>query len=341
MRRSDRRWDNPDPRALALAILVLLMVVGAAAVVPVWHAYAAVPDAALTDDRMRVLKPLAGRFRAAPPDLLLLGGSQVRELFPESAFMARELARDCGVAPTIINGATSGQLPSVQIAVLSRWGVSPKVTIVGFSPWRFFRPRPARAAHIRGELPLEMSPDFTGDAPGSPRRLLARALTVPIIASHLLETIVTYQPPPAPGNPFQAAQHRYTGVPWDRSRRIADALWEVRLASRTSDADIETNVRELETLAGVISSRGGAVVFLMVPSSPDTAVAYEPLAARVKSLTGRLSRSAPVFSAQSVLAPEAADFHDAVHLQEGGRKRLWPALRASLVADARVCGPTQ
>lgn len=299
--------DAADVRSFLLALVLLTVCIGLLAFAPGWRLYALAPERALGQDRIRVMHRLATDFAARPPDVLVVGGSQMRELLPVDAYIERTLGDACGRPVGVFNAASSSQPLDASIDLVEHFAAErPELVLFAVNPSRLYHGEPDAGAL----LPLPTTPAWP--------RFEALWADLGSLRDGSLRI------PRTPLGPHLGAQHHYRGMPWDAARKRADAVQEVALAQSAGETVRARNVERL-----LDTDYGGAVLFVIPPHSPEADAPYRDYADAMARSLARLSDRGDILDLRG--APlTSADFHDAVHLRQSGRERIWPALLSAL-----------
>lgn len=336
------RWLGVTNRTSALAFLgavvLCALLLAAFSVAPVWRAYGWLPQTALRSDRVRLVNALATRWSARSPDVLFIGGSQIREAMPGEDFIAADLSAACGGPITVFNAASSAQLPESSWAIIEqlRDGIPPLV-VIGVNLWRdatdpLDAPRLARAL-----LPL---PQPAGQYADEVTLRLSRSQRLKndlgIVFSDALATLRAPAPGPA-SDSFDGPQHLYHGDSWPAEHKAIDGHYQALVAHQTPAAVLRRNAASYAALARMIAARGGRTAFLLTPESPEFAAQFRPLGPRVTAALDELANVGVLLDLRATGQLAGADFHDSVHLRADGRRRLWPELRRAILAHLPGC----
>ncbi len=305
-------------------ILVLALVLG-----PVWRLYAWIPDSALRTDRLRITHQLASRWARTTPDLLLLGGSQLREALPADNFLAEQLTAACHRDVQVLNAASSSQLIETSRDI-GDWFVdeSPGLVILSVNLWRAADESTSAQTRARALFSLPHSERVLAEpddgALGFADLARARLGVTFMDAANALGIGVSDARPDE--GPFLGAQHQYRMVAADPQRQMFEAHYQSLMADRLSDARWTAELEQYRALALHLMSRGSRVAYFIAPESPR----IRPLLARHEDAVTAALRSLPGASPTTLLdlrhAAETSesDFADITHLLESGRHAIWP-----------------
>lgn len=335
-------WILIDTRGKAVSFLLASGLVGVLALLTsggeVWRLYGHLGNGALRSDRIRVLHDIAAVWEKAPPDVLLLGGSQLRELMPEDAFVSATLSADCGRTIRVFNAATSSQLLESSWALADLLQRPGQLVIVNLNIWRVIETQNFdRLPRTLMPLPVadSMPPGFV-QAPLSPfserRNRLGILFTDAVTASGLRGASFERL------GPFATTQHAYRDLPQSADQKMFDARFQAARLGPLAERGIERNASGFAALARQLSSEGRKVAFLLTPSSPEVRENLERLREPANRATAMLSDAAPLLDLREVRSLDDADFADNLHLTTQGRMRLWPELRSFLHSRVPGCG---
>ena len=325
---------------LAVAIVVSLGALMCAA--PIWRLYAWLPSEALRSDRLRITHALATTWHQNVPDVLLLGGSQIREIMPDDDFASAELSVACGRTVRVLNAASSAQLPESAWAILDHFAQRPPpFIVVGSNLWR--RSYDPANTHKLARLlyllprPTTMPPD----AGALPLSLVARgkAQIGILFADALAASGFGRKVGRQGNNPFAGRQHQYSGDAWTPERKSMDARYQVMVAHEVSVEALRANVRAHLALAEAVAARGSRIGFLLTPYSPETDQAFREIEHTTSEAYAALSQASALLDLRQGLGLQTTDFYDTVHLLSSGRRKLWPSLKMYLLSGLRGCGP--
>jgi hypothetical protein len=343
--RSDvAQWLGVTDTTRASGFLIALGLVAAIAVLlcvaPVWRLYALVPASSLLSDRLRISHALATHWREEAPDVLLLGGSQVREIVPDDAFVSARLSAVCGRSIRFFNAASSAQLLETSWSIADHFAQRPPaLLVIGTNFWRETRD-PADAGELgRSLFPLP-APRTMGDAAGALRLSpVARSKTrLGILAADGLTALGLGSAYSAPtGDAFQAPQHQYRNSGWTAERKVIDARFQILAAREIPAAVFDGNVAAYRAFAAARAAEGSRTTFLLTPYSPEADPILHEWEPRISAAVDSLERAGTVLDLRaSDLLSE--DLYDTVHLVSSGRHKLWPRVEAALAARLPGCG---
>ncbi len=333
---------NVDWRARAFIAGMLPAVLFAALLAwgPVWRAYSLLPPQSLRSDRLRITHDIAGVWRDAVPDVLILGGSQVREAMPDASLLSGDLTTACRRPIRVFVAASSSQLLETSWAIADRFETrAPALVMIGPNLLRDVSDRAfvERLGRSRFLIP---------EAASMPRAAAWRPQTaVESLQGHLgivfadLVTVAGLRENSSRASPdaFDSNQHNYQLPVLDRHRKLIDARYAELIAYRLSDRALGTNLDAYSAFAGQIRARKGRAVFLLTPTSPESRDVYDRVDRRFGGAAVTLARAGDVLDLRAAVPLEAGDFYDTVHLVRSGRQKLWPALRAALAQRLPGC----
>jgi hypothetical protein len=337
-------WLGVDRPVRAAAFLIAALVVAALALAvaagPTWRLYAYLPPSALRSDRLRITHDLATRWQRETPDVVLLGGSQVREIVPDQEFMARELSVACGRPVRVLNAASSAQLLESSWSIADRFAErEPQpLFVIGPNLWRVTDVPNGAAKLGRALFLLPRAPSLQRAGVEVPLSLPERGqVRAGIAVMDLLTAAGFGGHSPSAGDPFQASQHQYRAPAWSAERKLIDARFQVLESADLPASTVSANVAAYSEFARTLRSRGGSVAFLLTPYAPE---ARRPLAAWEGELAPAVRSLADIAAVLDLRAMplESADFYDTVHLMRDGRSKLWPTMQRFLVTHLSGCG---
>jgi hypothetical protein len=340
------RWlgvtARPNAVALLLALALLALATLFLAVGPIWRVYGWLPLSSLNSDRLRVTHALATHWQARLPDLMFVGGSQIREALPTEDFMEQSLSRACGRPVTVFNATSSAQPPESSWALVEMLGPrAPSLVVTGVNLWRDDRNHASARRLARALLPLgapeHLSVDMGALDLGTGERLQNRLGLLFADARQ----VVSSAPIPRTGGPFDGSHNQYAPPGTTAEERIIDDRYVLLVASQTPDALVAFNVAFYRHFGEFAGKRGGRLLYLLPPIPPQSATVLAQLKARTSLALATLERSGELLDLRSISHMVAADFHDSVHMLRGGRERIWPTLQRSLIARLPDCGTAE
>lgn len=329
---------NGRTRAIGLLIALLLIaaLTTACMLTPAWRLYALLPPERLSSDRLRVTQQLAARWRDDPPDVLFIGGSQIRESLPDEQFMTRYLSQACGRPVRVFNATSSAQPPESSWRVLEVLEPrAPPLVVSGVNLSRVSGGHANTQRLARALLPI-----------GAPKRLAADHGALDIGMGARLKNAMgiafadTVQAirfaAPRVDDPFQGAHNQYRKPVWSEDRKRIELEYTLLVGSQTDDTVLDANVGFYRELATFARERGGHPVFLLPPAMSGGA-RHAALDARLQARLDLLDASDEVIDLRAVTTLAGDDFFDPVHLVAEGRRKLWPLLAAALLPRIPGC----
>lgn len=339
----DWLWLSNSMRARAfIAGMLPVLAIGVfLAAGPVWRAYAWIPESALNSDRLRITHDLASTWLNEVPEVLILGGSQAREIFPDAQWMSRELSRACRRQIRVLAAASSSQPLETTWAIADHFSTrAPELTVLAPNLMRDrFDPAVAsRLARSRFAIAQPITPEGPSSRQ-SPVGLESLKVQLGIVfADAITATGLHSRPQHRATDPFDSRQHTYVLPALGERRKLVEARFaEMRLA-RLSDATLQANVEAYRLLTSRIRRRGGQVLLLSTPVSPVTADVWGRADQRLAAAHAHLVAADVELDLRASSGLEDKDFFDDVHLLRSGRVKLWPVLRRSLLENLR-CEP--
>jgi hypothetical protein len=336
-----RRWLSIDTRAraisflcaCALACLVTLLASGGAT----WRLYALLPESVLNSDRLRVTRALAVSWQSAPPDVLMLGGSQLRELVPDDSFVGAALSADCGRLIRVFNAATSSQPLESSWALADLLRRPGQLVIINLNIWRVVEPGKMKR-FPRTLLPLPNAASMPAGVEQSPMAEYARrqhrlgilfedAVTAMGLRGERLEHL----------GPFTSAQHVYRDLLQPAELKLTDARFQAERLRPIAATGIERNATGFDELARHLQAHGTRVAFLLAPVSPEVRQSLDAFREPVDRATAMLRETATMLDLRYAPGLSSVDFGDTLHLTTRGRQLMWPELRAFLRAQLADC----
>jgi len=301
-----------------------------------WRLYGHLGDKALRSDRIRVLHDIAAVWRQAPPDVLMLGGSQLRELMPEDEFIGASLSVDCGRPIRVFNAATSSQPLESGWAIAEMLRRPGQLVIVNLNIWRVVGEQKLER-FPRNLLPLP-SPDTmpSGIEQVSLSAFAQRGNRLGILFSDAVAAIGLRGEQLERLGPFMSTRHSYRGPPRPAYLKMLDARFQAERLRPVAEHGIERSASGFVTLARQLSSEHRAVAFLLTPSSQEVRQNLEPFRAPANRAIAMLSDAAPLLDLRDAPLAEE-DFADTAHLTDQGRLQLWPELRSFLRSRMPDC----
>ncbi len=308
---------------------------------PVWRLYAWIPDSALRTDRLRITHDLASKWQDATPDVLVLGGSQLREALPVDEFIAKSLSTACHRDLQVLNAASSSQLIETSRAI-GDWfvGDTPELVVLSVNVWRAADEFTSPQSRARAAFSLQGSERLPADQRDGSIDLatLSRArlgITFMDAANALGIGVPNARPT---DGPFLGAQHQYRTVAGDPQRQIFDAHYQSLLADQLPASALANELQEYRALALHLMSRGSRVAYFIAPESPRIRPLLAPHEDAVVAALNSLPGASPLTLLDLRHANETSesDFADFTHLLESGRHAIWPRVLDWLV-DLQGC----
>jgi hypothetical protein len=323
---------------LLLSLLLLAALLVSLTLAPWWRLYGMVPADRLSSDRLRVTQALATRWRLRAPDILFVGGSQVRESLPEQEFMAQTLSRACGRAITVFIATSSAQPPESSWALLENLGPgAPALVVSGLNLTRAPLTKADASRLARALLPLARPnhPEaWRGTLDLGPGARLQNQLGVLFTdAAQALRFTASYR-----RDPFYGPHNQYMPPVWSEDRKLIEQEYTWLVGMQTADQALRVNTDFYRSFAGMIRARGGKPVFLLPPAMPG-GPHPAALETRLQPWLESLSSAGEVLDLRYVGDLNRGDFFDSVHLVQTGRRKLWPLLEEALRARIPGCAP--
>jgi len=308
--------------------------------VPFW-AYASLSPQHLRTDRIRVMHEVAALRLGRRPNLLLLGGSQIREAFPEDGFVAGRLNQLCARHFNVANLATTSQRPQSVSGLLRVLKLSPdSVVLIGVNPWRAVDGSLVDRFDPRVALPTDLDPVGETARAAFVRQADAMARRALILMSDMLAALGPVAAPVLPRHgPFESPQHQYRGgVATVAELQLDRTVLAVRASMAPKSAWKDATTIYLD-VAEAVQRTGARTIFLIVPEpnvAPDSQRGDLP---EVEAFVSALSHApaAHLIDARRLM-PDPSAFHDSAHFNTFGRKAAWPSLERLLVS-AVECAP--
>jgi hypothetical protein len=336
-----RGWLRIDTRSRAITFLCACSLAGLIVLLAsggqTWRLYGMLPERALNSDRLRIVHEIAARWEAAPPDILMLGGSQLRELMPEDEYIATALSSQCGRSISVFNAATSSQPLESSWAMADLMRRPGQLVVINLSIWRVLKGQKIERL-ARTLLPIPNSRNMPAGVeqvqmPWEQARrsrlgiLFADAVTSTGLRGARIER----------AGPFASYQHSYRDVPQPAELKSIEARFQAARLRPIADREVERNVRGFIALAQHLRADKGDVVFLLTPASAevvDEFIEFRELETRASML---LREAAPLLDLSDGSSLASTDFADTLHLTTHGRTQLWPALNAYLLSHLPDC----
>jgi hypothetical protein len=329
--------SRPNAIAFLVALTLFISLLVLIAVGPVWRLYGWLGNDTLGSDSLRVTHSLATRWLYRPPDVIFVGGSQIRESLPTEEFMDRALSRACGRPVEVFNAASSAQPLESSWSLVERLGPrAPALVVAGVNVFRNVRADGGSRHLARMLLPLG-APEHMSVEMGAldltvPERLQSRMATLFIDARRAILTSEKRRF----DSPFDGAHNQYAPPGISSERRLLDSVYAAHVASQLSDAQIAFNVSVYLHFGEFVRARGGRMIFLLPPVPNSTATVAE-LESRTLRALAPLTDANEVLSLRSHTSEVDEDFFDSVHMLRTGREKFWPELEQALIARLPQC----
>ena len=294
------------------------------------------PDAAYVGFR------IAKAYGRAPPDVLLLGGSSLRETTPDRRDADSWLSVRCGRSVRVFNAATSSQHPSDGWAIADAIGGAPRVVVIGLSYHRLMRagaddtydPNAQTVALPRSPVALRQSL-VRGDLRGGLFDFFAQFERAEWAISALRDEAAGRG---ETGNPVRDNDDRDVSladpIAAEAKRYMADQMYVL------AGDDLKRSSAEMTEywlgFAREMRRRGSRPLFVMTPYSEEAGALAREYSPSTTAALARLARENPVLDLRNHPHLGAADFTDPAHLSDAGRRRAWPIL-GEAIAEAYGC----
>jgi len=337
-------WLGVENATRAAGCLIAAAIVAAVAVcicaAPIWRLYAWLPAESLRSDRLRITHALATRWLHDVPDIILVGGSQVREIVPDDEFASAQLSAACGRPVRFLNAASSAQLMETSWAIVDHFAARPPaLVVIGTNLWRVTDDATSRGELARSLFLLPRAHTMPADARALPMSLMAREKARLGIASADVLTALGFGSDRAfvRADAFQARQHQYLGPGWTPERKTIDIRFQILESREVPDSALQANVESYREFAASLAARGSRTSFLVTPYSPEAGEPLREWESRLSAALESLSRAGAVLDLRNAPDLVTADFFDTVHLVSSGRRKLWPTIKADLLSQLPGC----
>ncbi len=334
-------WLGVDDRTRAIALPIAIFIVAACAAwltgAPVWRLYAYVPQEGLRSDRLRISHALATDWLRDPPDVLVLGGSQMREMMPADEFVSAQLSSACGRPIRVLNAASSSQLLETSWSIVDHFSEAPPAfVLLGTNPWRA-RTDPERT---RG-AELFLLPTVHTPPPEVAAMTLSVGARARVRLAIMFADVVTAfgfreQAPLPVDGPFEARQHQYRLPVWTSEYKTIDARYQKRLTD-DEGTSLRNNLTGYLAFAHALALRGTRTAFVAPPASPETVAAFHGRFDEAARGYVALATAGDLLDLRDSPPLASEDFWDGIHLVGSGRHKLWPVLERYLIANALGC----
>lgn len=288
---------------------------------------------------------IARVYARTPPDVLILGGSSMREATLHRRDADAWLSARCSRSIQIFNAATSSQDPLDSWAITDAISGAPRVVVVGLSYRRLMRedladiydpnaqtvalPSSTTAglkSLTRGDLRAGVF-DFFNQFERAQRSISALRGEVTGSGGAGGAALDNDDRSYSPASPMSAQERRY----------MADEMYVLADDDLLRTADAMTDF--WLSFARELGRRGSTTLFVMTPYGPEAESLAREYAAPIDKALGRLARENPVLDLRTNPGLTAEAFTDPTHLSLVGRATLWPAL-GDAVARAYGCPPS-
>lgn len=336
-----RSWLRIDTRARAITFLLACALAALATLLAsgssLLRLYGWLPDGALNSDRLRVMHDIARTWEQTPPDVLLLGGSQLRELMPDDPFISAALAADCGRPIRVFNAATSAQPLESSWAVADLLRRPGQLVVINLNISRVIESGTTKF-FPRALLPLESAASMPAGIEQVPLSEFARRRNqLGILFTDAITALGLHGGRFENLGPFTSSQHLYRGTPRSRELKLIDAGFEAEHLRPLAAEGIGRNAAAFAVLARHRQADHTRVAFLLAPTSPEMRESLEEFSDPVNRATATLHAVAPLLDLRQSDALSPEDFADSLHLTARGRQLMWPALRAFLRSQLPDC----
>jgi hypothetical protein len=289
-------------------------------------------------DAVYVSRKVVREYRHETPDVVVLGGSSMRDAVPPQHIAAVELSKACGESTGIFNAATSAQHPTDGWAILDAMhGPAPRLVVIGLTYGRLSAPRnrdPYDFSKQVVELPRSPSAFWIGVGRADVRENIFDFFPQ---LRRLNWTFAELRKPPMSGR-FRHFDDRtdLTSKQFSPSQKDYVVQKYHALEAENLQATAPAMTEYWTEFANAMQARGSKVLFVWTPISPEFAPFSKKLAPTMAAAFAQLSAVAPVFDMQRVTSLPTDDFRDPLHLNVAGRKKTWGVI-ARYLADHGAC----
>ena len=333
--------DSPKrARAFLVATVVVFMTAVALGYAPLWRVYAWMPIERASSSRLHVTRELATTWRSTSPDILILGGSQARELFPEDSLVSSELSTECGRPIRVFNAATSSQLLETSWALVDHFrGMTPPLIVVTPNVLRARHGgnNPERSARSLLLLPTPSTMPRSADTLQLSSLVRWRANIGISFIDALAATGLRQPQSPPYIDAFDGTQHGYRAPGWDEGRKAIESKLQIMLLRELPQSTVTRNIEDFLTLSSTINEGRAQTIFLLSPYSPEANSYLREAEHFLDQARLSFGSAGTVLDLSHEEKLTSADFYDNVHLLSSGRRKLWPQLRQRLLARLEGC----
>lgn len=302
-------------------------------------------------DRAYVGQKVYQTFALQSPDVLILGGSSMREMIPAPDLKSGGWQALCAGQARLLNAATSSQHPSDGYAIVDALPSREMLVVVGLNSRRLTVDKRSDPFDLSGQ---------TVELPRSAQA--ARAALhhgrFDVGAFDFFDQIRRVQWSlqslylSTRGTSFAGSGAVGPGQPRDDRSAYPDAPLSPEEKQLIADKLLLTSLHYEKTaprpateywldFGRYIRASGGNVLFVRTPRSPEAQAYDRTTASLSEAALLKIGQEFPVLD--FVKLPSAAglgavDFHDPVHVSHAGRDRLWPTLARSIAAT-KACPP--
>jgi hypothetical protein len=315
------RWAATRGMLLAIVLNAVLFLTVSPAMLVLRH----IDIGVYPPDPAYVSRKVVREYRHETPDIIILGGSSMRDAVPPQQLAAAELSKYCGETTGIFNAATSSQHPVDGWAILDAMhGPPPRLVVVGLTYGRLSASR-SRDPHDFSKQVVELP-----RSPSAFWRSVGRA--------DVRDNIFDFFPQ------LRRLNWTFTEVrkssSTKRSRHFDDRMgvsigqfspsdktYLVQKYSALEAENLPSMAPEMTEywidFARTMKARGSKTLFVWTPISPEFEPFSKKLAPTIQTAFARLSAAAPVLDLQRAAPMPTDDFRDPLHLNVAGRTKAW------------------
>jgi hypothetical protein len=277
-------------------------------------------------------------------EVLLLGGSSVREFFPGDESVSKVFSRNCGLPVLAFNAGTSNQSLADTAAIVDavlQENARPKILLVGLTKYRLSHPWRNWNQVLEGQrLTLPVSETLLlqfGLLDAWRWRLRDKFEQIARLAPF-------YERAERRANSVIGqveSRHYYDRAPMSIKQKLEQTAISHTLRNASFVKYAEQNARRFADAFAPFSEMGMEVVFLFTPQSPVSRAVDINNEIIHAAVARQLEQTGVVVDLRNGSQLTEDMFYDEQHLRPAGREHLWDLSVFPLKLMQRICGIEQ
>jgi hypothetical protein len=352
-----RRWswliiETPSRAAGFLTIVAIAAVIWLRFELgPTWNLFAAGAQDVRIDNQL-LLWTLANALSGADDELVVvIGGSTIRELTADDAFVSRDLASRCKRDIRLVNLSSSSQSFAESWDILALLpNHHGRLILVGINPYRIGFDDSDVESDLSNSptgIPASFSlwwtvARYTGHVGSFERTIGSIARQQAFGARWRLSDLFVPRPATAElpsEDPFQPDRSSYRAAVWTHAQKARQSYEYIATRVMNFHERFPAGVDWYRRLAEHFRGRGSDVKFLVAPTDESFGTAAKLVSADFEEALRALGGEDQVIDLRNrVKDLDSGDFFDTQHLVASGREKLQPAF-VDAVSRALGCDP--